>query len=730
MGKSLDTKIQYIKGVGPNKAKLFHKIGVDTIEDLFYHFPRRYVDRSNLMPISEVKVGDEPTIKANVLAVGKRQSWRRKGFSILEVIVGDDTGKITCVWFNQPYLENYFRVNQGVILHGKIEVYSGRLQMNSPEFEILFKDTNEADEYDKLTPVYTLPEGMTQRFFRNILKKGLGEYLPGVVDSLPYDIRERNKLLNLAKSLRDIHFPPDLNQPKESYRRLAFEEFFLFQIPILLRKLRKKQRKGIAHKVEGRLVKEFLKNLPFKLTQAQERVIEEIKQDMGRPLVMNRLLQGDVGSGKTIVALFASLFAIQGGYQVAFMVPTELLAEQHYQNSIRLLNPVRNLVKKYSKDNISNGVKSVNIVLLIGSLSKDKKARIYNEIKKGKAQLIIGTHSLLEEKLEFKELGLVVIDEQHKFGVTQRSILPKKGINPVRSKSSQTTARSMAETSNGVNPDVLIMTATPIPRTLAITIYGDLDISVIDELPPQRKPVRTELFTEDRRQEIYKFIEEKVKQGRQVYIIYPIIEESYVLDLRAANQMYNILKKEIFPQFNIGLVHGQLDTREQNKIMSEFKSGKIYILVATTVLEVGIDVPNASVMIVEHAERFGLSQLHQLRGRIGRGEYDSYCILISEPKSKEAQMRIEAMVENSDGFRIAEEDLKIRGPGQFFGERQHGLSELRIANPLSQLQLLKRARQEARNLVSSDPNLELRQNQALGERLKIRFPGYNRFITE
>ena len=694
----LDMKVQFLKGVGPRRAELFNKIGINTIEDLFYHFPYRYEDRTNFMCISKVQEGKAQTIKAKVLASTQRRSWKKRGFNILEVAVGDVTGRIFCVWFNQPYLKNYFKVGQDLILYGKVERYAGRVQINSPEFEVISEDKpspcvqglGKVDSLDigKIIPIYRLCEGLTQRYFRRILKRCLDVYLPKIVDVLPYDIRAGNNLLNLAKSLGGIHFPEDLNQSKEAYRRLAFEEFFLFQIPIVLRKLKKRQKRGLVHGVEGPLSDNLRRRLSFGLTLAQNRVIEEIKQDMASPVPMNRLLQGDVGSGKTVVAMIASCFAIQGGYQVAFMVPTELLAQQHYQNSSRLLE-------------------DINTALLIGSLAKPKKTRLYNQVREGKAQLIIGTHSLLEERLEFKRLGLVVIDEQHKFGVSQRGLLSGRGIDP----------------------DVLIMTATPIPRTLAITLYGDLDISVIDELPPSRKPIRTQSVTEDRRREVYRFIEQEIQKNRQVYIIYPIIEESYALDLRAANQMYDILKKEVFPKFNIGLVHGQLNTRQQDKVMSEFKSGKIDILVATTVLEVGIDVANASVMVIEHAERFGLSQLHQLRGRIGRGEYESHCILISRSQTEEARRRIRAMVDYTDGFRIAEEDLRIRGPGEFFGERQHGLSELKIANPLTQLQLLKRARTEARRLISLDPNLEWRQNLSLRKRLKQKFPSYEKYVA-
>ncbi|MFH1577555.1 MAG: ATP-dependent DNA helicase RecG, partial [Candidatus Omnitrophota bacterium] len=691
----LDMPVQYFQGVGPKRAKFFNKLGIYTAEDILYYFPRRYEDRSNFLPISKLQAGKVQTIRGKVLKIDARQSWKRRRFNIFQVIVEDSTGKIPCVWFNQPYLKNYLKLGQNLILYGRVQEYSGRLQINSPEFEIASEDRASSLDIGRITPVYTLSEGLTQRYFRQILKRSLDDCLPRVADALSYDIRTRNDLLNFAKSLHDIHFPDDLNQSKAAYRRLAFEEFFLFQVLIYLRKLTKKQRPGIRHKVTGQLSEKFENSIPFKLTLAQVRVIQEIKQDMALPLSMNRLLQGDVGSGKTIVAIFAALFAIQGGYQVAFMVPTELLAQQHYATISSQF-----LALRFQERMIKLG-------LLSGSATQKEKSKIYQEIKEGKMDLIIGTHALLEQEVGFKSLGLVIIDEQHKFGVSQRAQLRQRG----------------------TNPDILVMTATPIPRTLAITLYGDLDISVINELPPLRRPVRTRLVTKNKRQEVYRFIKQTIDQGQQVYIVYPIIDESGVLDLQAASQMYDILKKDIFPQFNIGLIHGQLTTKQQNEIMSRFRRGTVNILVATTVLEVGIDVPNASLMIIEHAERFGLSQLHQLRGRIGRGGHESDCILISEPQTNEAKLRIKAMVENSDGFHIAEEDLRIRGPGEFFGQRQHGLSELRIANPLTQLQLLKRARTEAGNLINRDPNLKLRQNLLLGKKIKQRFPDYEKYIT-
>lgn len=695
MKKSLDTPVQYLKGIGPGRAKALSRLGIDTVEDLLHYFPRRYEDRSKFLTISQLKLGEFQTIKARVLAKGERTSWKRKGFNILEVAVGDDTGKIFCVWFNQPYLKDYFKVGQMLILHGRLERYEDRVQINSPEFEIISKEDDNWLDTGRIFPIYSLPPGITQRYLRRIIKYSLDEYIPHVNDFLPYDIRSRNGLLNLAKSLISIHFPQDLETQRLAYLRLSFEEFFLFQLPLALRKLKKKEKTGLVHKAEGGLVCGFIKNLPFELTSSQNRVIEEIKSDMIRPISMQRLLQGDVGSGKTVVATIASLMAVQGGYQAAFLVPTEILAKQHYLNI------------KYQISKIENYSKPVSVVLVTGSINKKDKHKVYREIAKGEADLIIGTHALLEEDLRFKNLGFVVVDEQHKFGVGQRALLPQKGNNP----------------------DVLIMTATPIPRTLAITIYGDLDISVISELPAGRKSIYTQWIGRNKRQWLYAFIKEQLSAGRQAYVVYPIIEESFALDLLSAKKMYAEFKNNIFKESCVGLIHGRLKQTQQDKIMTEFNEGKIQILIATTVLEVGIDVPNVTVMVIEHAERFGLSQLHQLRGRIGRGKYESFCILVSDSTSEEAISRLSAMARYSDGFRIAEEDLKIRGPGEFFGRRQHGLSELKIANPLTQLQLLKRAREEAIRLINIDPKLEMRQNILLKEKLLQRFPEYDKLLV-
>jgi len=678
--------LRYLKGIGPRRSEIFSSFGINTVEDLLYYFPRRYEDRRDLSKISSLKEGEVCTIKAQVLLKKERRPFRRKVFSITEICVKDETGLITCVWFNQPYIKNYFNDGDTIVLHGKVERYGPGLQMANPEFEVL----SEGDEslcVNRIVPVYTLPSGFTQRHLRRLVKLALDEYLPKLQDCLSFDIRNRHKLLNLALALINIHFPDSEEMRMQAYERLAFEEFFLFELPLVLRKFRRKDKQGISHKADLEPIENFIRDLPFELTGAQKKVIREIAKDMSNPQAMQRLLQGDVGSGKTIVALIAALFAIQGGYQAAFMAPTEILAKQHFLK-------------------INSLAKQIKVCLLTGSMDTGEKDKAYRDIAEGKVNLIIGTHALLQEKLNFKKLGFVVIDEQHKFGVSQRAILPKKG----------------------VNPDILIMTATPIPRTLAITLYGDLDISVINELPPGRKPVKTIHFTPEDIGKAYDLAKEELKKGRQAYIIYPVIEESYALDMEGAKKMFTRLKNNEFKGYKLGIIHGKVKEDEQDETMRKFLKGEIDLLVSTSVLEVGIDIPNATCMIIENAERFGLSQLHQLRGRIGRGEAASVCILVSEASTPESASRIKAMVSTCDGFRIAEEDLKIRGPGQFFGNRQHGLSELKIGDPLLQMHLLKNAREEAIKLLEADPSLKSRQNIPVKEKLFKRFPEYENLL--
>jgi len=688
----LNTPIQYLKGIGPKRAKSFAAYGVYSVEDMLYYFPRRYEDRTNFTSISEVKEGQVYTIKAQLLAGGQRNSWQRRRFNITEAAVADQTGKISCVWFNQPYILAYLKAGVSLILYGKVERYKGRLQMSNPEFEVINGGEDDSLNIGRIVPLYTLPQGFSQRVLRKLIKDALDEFLPKINDCLAFDLRSRNHLLNLAQSLLNIHFPQSADLQKQAYLRFSFEEFFIFQLPLVLRKLMRKEKKGIKHTVQGKLMDDFISQLPFQLTAAQKEAFAEIALDMSAPVAMQRLLQGDVGSGKTVVATLACLAAVQGGYQAAFMAPTEILARQHYEKVSAQLNGLVSAERK------------IRVGLLVG---QDKnKEKLCQEIKEGKVDLIIGTHALLEEDVSFKSLGFVVIDEQHKFGVGQRALLPKKGNNP----------------------DVLIMTATPIPRTLAITLYGDMDISVINALPPGRLPVKTLYFNQAERQKGYRLLKEELNYGRQAYIIYPVIEESYALDIAGAKKMFAELKEGEFKNFRLGLIHGKLKTQEQEGIMLKFKKGELDILVATTILEVGIDIPNATCMVIESAERFGLSQLHQLRGRIGRGKLQSYCILISDGQTPEAGARLKAMVSSNDGFRIAEEDLKIRGPGEFFGSRQHGLAELKIGNPLLQMQLLRAARQEAIKLLSADPRLQERQHQLLKTKLLNRFPEYEKSI--
>jgi len=684
--------IRYFKGIGPKRAKNFSAYGINTIEELLYYFPRRYEDRTNFASIAELKIGEVYTIKGKIIAEKQRNSWRRRRFSITEALLYDNTGKINCVWFNQPYLSEYLKTDATLILFGKVQIYNGKLQMSNPEFEFVNNEDNDSLNIGRIVPVYTLPSGFSQRSMRQLIKNALDEFLTEVNDCLPFDLRSRNNLLNLAQSLLNIHFPQDFNLQKQAHNRLSFEEFFIFQLPLVLRKLKRKEKKGIKHIVDGKLMEDFVLALPFKLTLAQEKVLAEIKADMALEQVMQRLLQGDVGSGKTVVATLACLMAIQGGYQAAFMAPTEILARQHYE---RIASQVAGLA--FAKRKIRVG--------LLAGQGPDKE-RIYQDIKAGKIDLIIGTHALLQEDLSFKNLGFVVIDEQHKFGVGQRALLPKKG----------------------KNPDVLIMTATPIPRTLAITLYGDLDISVINQLPPGRIPVKTLHFTHEHKQKGYAILKQELNYNRQGYIVYPVIEESYALDIAGAKKMFLELKAGEFKQFRLGLIHGKLKQQEQEEVMLKFKNKEIDLLISTTILEVGIDISNATCMIIESAERFGLSQLHQLRGRIGRGKLPSFCVLISDAQTEESKARLAAMVASSDGFRIAQEDLKIRGPGEFFGSRQHGLAELKIANPLMQMQLLKAAREEAIKLLKQDLSLQDPAHKLLKAKLLQRFPEYDKLM--
>lgn len=689
MSRDIARPIRYLKGIGPKRAKLFNQLGINSIEDLLYYFPRRYEDRTIVTDIAKLKIGEYQTVKAKILGFGERRSFRRGNFQLCEVVVEDATGRLPCVWFNQPYVRQYLTSGKVVVLYGKLDIYSGGLQMQNPEYEIIDGNDNHNLNYGRIVPLYPLTEKLSQRMFRRIVKNCLDEYFPLLTDCLPYDIRKRHSLLNIAGSILNMHFPQNASTQESAYKRILFEECFLLQLLFGLKRLRENKLRGISHTLNEDFLAEFERGLPFELTSSQKKVMAEIKKDMASAHPMHRLLQGDVGSGKTIVALYGCLSAVSSGYQAALMAPTELLAQQHYQSIAGYVSALRH-----------NG-RRVKVGLLTSSVNEKEKKKIYQEVKNGNIDILIGTHALIQGGLEFKRLSFVVIDEQHKFGVHQRIHLLTKG----------------------ANPDCLIMTATPIPRTLAMTLYADLDISTVEELPAGRLPVRTYLVNEGKREWVYRFIRENVLAGRQAYIVYPLIDESEMLDVKAANVMYEDLRKGVFCDFKVGLVHGRIKDDKRNVVMQAFKEGKIDILVSTMVIEVGIDVPNASIMVIEHAERFGLSQLHQLRGRIGRGKYESHCILITQAAGGNSEERLRVILTESDGFKIAEKDLEIRGPGEFFGVRQHGLPELRV-NPLENLECLRIARQEAIHLLEKDSSLSLRQNLGLAHTLKNRFPEY------
>ncbi len=674
----LGDSVQYLKGIGPERAKALSSVGIKTIEDLLYYIPRRYLDRSAILPISKLKVGSTATVIGRVEAFGIKRG-RRPQF---HVILKDQTGFLHLIWFSKiKYVKNLFEENDLVIASGQITHFYG-LQMVHPEFEILSKSDGEANDEELIhtgrnIPLYPSTAELKKyrldsRGLRRILKPLLDNLPDLVSETLPQRVISDLSLPPLPNALKSVHFPEDLQMTSLARSRLAFDELFYLELMLALRKKRIHKEQGIAFQKPANLVSALLKMLPFELTQAQKKVLREIASDMMSEQGMHRLLQGDVGSGKTIVALVAMLMAVESGYQAALMAPTEILAEQHHITIHQMLE--------------SLGVKTA---LLTSSVLGGERESILQDIADGTAKVILGTHALIQKKVDFLKLGLVVIDEQHRFGVMQRALLKQKGISP----------------------DILVMTATPIPRSLALTLYGDLDVSVIDSLPPGRKKIKTSLYSGNSKSEIYGFLEKELQKGHQAYIVYPLVEESEKADLKAATQSYEYLKKEIFPHRRLALLHGRIKSKERESIMQSFRDGDYDILVATTVVEVGVDVPNATVMVIEHAERFGLSQLHQLRGRIGRGEDQSHCLLVANPPlSEEAQKRLKAMVSITDGFKISEIDLNLRGPGEFFGTRQHGLPELKIADIVADAKLLYQARNWAFTIVEEDPKLNLKEN--------------------
>lgn len=668
------TSAQYIKGVGPDRLKLLKRLGISTVKDCLWYFPLRYEDRSNLSPISLLRLDEYQTIKGKVLTSSIFST--KKGMNIFQLAVGDDTGKIYALWFRQPYMKRYFEDGDTVILYGKVQ-RTKRLQIVHPEYEIIREDESKDEliHTGRIVPIYPLASGVNQRRLRSIIKHAVNQYSGYTDETMPTNIQARQKLLDLRSAIRNIHFPVNDRQNREARRRLIFDEFLLLQMALAIKRYKMKfAPEGRAHNVEGKLQEEFLKILPFELTSAQKKTIEDIKKDMSSSKPMHRLIQGEVGSGKTAVSCYGLLLTVANNHQGAIMVPTEILARQHYLTISNLFSSL-----------------GIRVVLLINGLKSADKREALELIESGEADIVVGTHSLIQQAIAFKDLGLIVIDEQHKFGVEQRAFLKSKT----------------------KNPDIMVMTATPIPRTMAMTLYGDMDISVMDELPQGKRDVQTLCVDGSSLENVYDFVKEQLKSGRQAYIVCPVIDESQALKSEGAAKMYERLRDEVFKGFKVGLIHGRLSDDEKPGVMKKFKKGKIDILVATTIIEVGIDIPNASVMVIENAERFGLSQLHQLRGRIGRGKFKSYCILVSDAGGEVAQQRLEVMTKTEDGFRIAEEDLNIRGPGDLFGKRQHGLPELRLGNLASDVDILEQARKEAFALISEDPDLKEERHQKI-----------------
>jgi len=662
----LATPLQYLRGVGPRRAADLEHVGLVTVEDLLLRFPLRYEDRAHVVPVGKLRPGETATVIGEVVTSGVRPT-RRPGFRLFELVVKDSSGHVRAVFPNQAFLRDVFHQGQQVVLFGPVE-FRGGIQLSNPDYEILRgegDDTDETVHTGRIVPVYEKAGSMTSRLQRSLVHRVLADLSVNVLDPLPPGLVAGRRLPSRRDAFQAVHFPtPGTDVAAltgfrtDAQRRLIFEEFFLFQAGLLLRQRHhagEVKSHGIV--VDDRIRESARRVLPFKLTNGQKTALREIVEDLQRPHPMNRLLQGDVGAGKTIVALIAALVAMENGLQVAFMAPTEILADQHYFLIRRLLDASR-----------------FRVASLTGSLTAARRRDVLAEVASGAVHLVVGTHALAEPSVLFRQLGLAVIDEQHRFGVVQRALLRAKGSSP----------------------DVLVMTATPIPRTLALTTYGDLDVSVIRDLPPGRQPVTTIAKPESRRDEVYRLVRRELDAGRQVYVVYPLVEDSEKVDLRAATAMADHLRTEVFPEFSVALLHGRLKQDEKDRVMAAFSRGDVHMLVATTVIEVGVDVPNATLMVVEHAERFGLAQLHQLRGRVGRGTHASTCVLLYQaPLNDTGRARLDALVATTDGFEIAEHDLRQRGPGDFFGTRQSGLPTLRVGDLLRDADVMEDARREA-----------------------------------
>ncbi|NLJ88136.1 MAG: ATP-dependent DNA helicase RecG [Epulopiscium sp.] len=670
---NLSDPVDILKGVGEQTRKKLNKLDIYSIEDLLYHFPREYEDRSKIIKINEIAFNESNTIIAKIASIPQNEKKGR--LVITKVKIKDETGTIFAVWYGQAYLKKQFNINESYIFTGKVLYKYGKIQMESPEFERY--DGKEVLSSGRIIPIYPATYKLSQKIIRQLIYQAIKETKNQLLEFLPKWIRKKYQIADYNYSILNIHFPESLEDFFVSRERLVFEELFILQTGLLRIKNKIKDNKRAIKFNDIEEVKDLIDNLPFKLTKAQIKVFDEIKKDMLSDKSMNRLIQGDVGSGKTVIAALALYIAVKNNYQGVMMAPTEVLASQHYQGLISL----------FEKENIKIG-------LLTGSLTKKNKELLLKEIEEGTINIVIGTHALIQEKVVFKSLGLVITDEQHRFGVAQRRLLFEKGSNP----------------------DVLVMTATPIPRTLALILYGDLDISIIDELPPGRQKIDTYCVDSSYRERIYKFIKKELDTGRQAYIICPAVEESEIEGLQSVINYTEQIKNE-FKEYRVSFLYGKMKAKEKQKIMEDFLSGEIQILVSTTVVEVGVNVPNASIMLIENAERFGLSQLHQLRGRVGRSIHKSYCILITDSKSKIAKERMKVMEKTNDGFKISETDLHLRGPGEFFGTRQHGIPDLKIANLYKDIDILKKVQDASKELLKADPNLEADDHLLLKEKI-------------
>ena len=673
----LNKEIQFVKGIGPKRAEKLHKLNIFTLKDLIYYFPRQYEDRSKVKKINQLENEEKVTIKGVITRMDSYSP--KKGMNIIRMDMRDDTGYIKLSFFNQEYIKRVFKSGDSIVVFGKVKIENNFKEFVPIEIEHY---SSKPQSNCKIEPVYPLTYGLSNKELQGIIRSVLTKEEFKVKEYLPTYILEKYKLCGIDFAVRNIHSPSNKEALKIALYRLVFEEFLILQLGLFYFKSGVNESSGIEFK-ENEKLNDIIESLPFKLTKAQNRALSEITQDMTSSKVMNRLVQGDVGSGKTVVALLALASAVLNGYQGALMAPTEILASQHYDS-------FKEILERFN----------IKSELLVGSLTKKQKEKVLEKVKNQEVDILIGTHALIEDKVEFKNLGIVITDEQHRFGVRQRGRLSNKGDSP----------------------DILVMTATPIPRTLALILYGDLDISIIDELPPGRQPIETIAIEHKRRNEAYEnLVRSEVQKGRQVYVVCPLVEESEKIEATAASELVEELKREFFSDLRVGLLHGKMRPAEKDAIMDDFKNKKLDILVSTTVIEVGVNVPNATLMIIENAERFGLAQLHQLRGRVGRGKHKSYCILIYNSKTEVCKERMAIMEETTDGFKISQKDLEIRGPGEFFGTRQHGLPELKVANIFKHIKILKQAQLEARYIIGQDRRLQLKENQKIKEEILYKF---------